>query len=413
MPEWFLSKFKGDKVLWALIIIFTLFSFLAVYSTSTNLVYVVGKGTPLGYLIKHLLLVVSGYAILYGVHRVPYRFFGLAAKLLLPVAMALLLFVNLKGSTIEGANASRWLSIFGFSFQPSAFALVILMAYVASYLAKNYGKKLTFKETITPLWLPVGIVTGLVVLSNLSTALLILTSVVMLTFLGRFPIKHILSAMGIAIAFLLLFLLIVKAFPDAFPNRVDTWMSRLESFAGNDDDKEGYQIERSKMAIAKGGVMGQGPGKSTMKNFLPQSSSDFIYAIITEEYGSFGALVIMVLYVILLIRIVVISQKAPTLYGQLLVLGLGFPILLQALINMGVAVELFPVTGQNLPLISSGGSSIWMTCLALGGILSVSVQKRKDGKMEQDKPEADIEEELAESLIQIAKDEKQIRKTTN
>ena len=219
--------------------------------------------------------------------------------------------------------------------------------------------------------------------------------------------------MGIAIAFLLLFLLIVKAFPDAFPNRVDTWMSRLESFAGNDDDKEGYQIERSKMAIAKGGVMGQGPGKSTMKNFLPQSSSDFIYAIITEEYGSFGALVIMVLYVILLIRIVVISQKAPTLYGQLLVLGLGFPILLQALINMGVAVELFPVTGQNLPLISSGGSSIWMTCLALGGILSVSVQKRKDGKMEQDKPEADIEEELAESLIQIAKDEKQIRKTTN
>ena len=172
MPEWFLSKFKGDKVLWALIIIFTLFSFLAVYSTSTNLVYVVGKGTPLGYLIKHLLLVVSGYAILYGVHRVPYRFFGLAAKLLLPVAMALLLFVNLKGSTIEGANASRWLSIFGFSFQPSAFALVILMAYVASYLAKNYGKKLTFKETITPLWLPVGIVTGLVVLSNLSTALL-------------------------------------------------------------------------------------------------------------------------------------------------------------------------------------------------------------------------------------------------
>ena len=149
--------------------------------------------------------------------------------------------------------------------------------------------------------------------------------------------------------------------------------------------------------------MGQGAGKSTMKHFLPQSSSDFIYAIITEEYGSLGAIVIMVLYILLLIRIVVISQKAPTLYGQLLVLGLGFPILLQANINMGVAVELFPVTGQNLPLISSGGTSLWMTCLALGCILSVSAQKRKDGKMEKDKPEADVEEELAESALRQMK----------
>ena len=279
----------------------------------------------------------------------------------------------------------------------------MLMAYVASYLAKNYGKKLSFKETILPLWMPVGVIAALVLLSNLSTAMLILSSVLMLTFLGRFPMKHIFSAIGIAIVFLALFLLVVKAFPEAFPNRVDTWMSRIESFMGGEDNKEGYQIERSKMAIAKGGIMGQGAGKSTMKNFLPQSSSDFIYAIITEEYGSLGAIVIMVLYILLLIRIVVISQKAPTLYGQLLVLGLGFPILLQAIINMGVAVELFPVTGQNLPLISSGGTSLWMTCLALGCILSVSAQKRKDGKMEKDKPEADVEEELAESALRQMK----------
>ena len=161
------------------------------------------------------------------------------------------------------------------------------------------------------------------------------------------------------------------------------------------------------MAIAKGGIVGQGPGKSTMKNFLPQSSSDFIYAIITEEYGSMGALFIMALYFILLFRLVVISQQAATLFGQLLALGLGIPIMLQAIINMAVAVELMPVTGQNLPLISSGGTSIWMTCLALGCILSVSARKRKDGKMEKDKPEADVEEELAENIIKITKDEKQ------
>ena len=213
--------------------------------------------------------------------------------------------------------------------------------------------------------------------------------------------------MLIAIAFLGLFFLVVKAFPDAFPNRVDTWMSRIESFIASEDEKEGYQIERSKMAIAKGIGLGQGPGKSTMKNFLPQSSSDFIFAIITEEWGTVGAIFIMLLYILLLVRIVAISLKAPTLYGQLLALGLGIPILLQAVINMGVAVELFPVTGQNLPLISSGGTSFLVTCIALGGILSVSVQKRKDGKMEKDKTEADIEEELAESAL------RQMKKNTN
>ena len=403
MQEWLSKHIKGDKGLWALILIFSLATLVAVYSTSTNLVYVVGKGTPTGYLFKQLVLVVVGFFVLYGMHKISYTRFRLAAKLLIPVAVLFLLMALFTGTTIEGANASRWLNFGFFSFQPSAFALVVLMAYVASYLTKTYGKKLTFKETILPLWLPVGTITALVMISNLSTAVLILTSVLILIFLGRFPFKHILSAMLIAIAFLGLFFLVVKAFPDAFPNRVDTWMSRIESFTASEDEKEGYQIERSKMAIAKGIGLGQGPGKSTMKNFLPQSSSDFIFAIITEEWGTVGAIFIMLLYILLLVRIVAISLKAPTLYGQLLVLGLGIPILLQAVINMGVAVELFPVTGQNLPLISSGGTSFLVTCIALGGILSVSVQKRKDGKMEKDKTEADIEEELAESALRQMK----------
>ena len=403
MQEWLSKHIKGDKGLWALILIFSLATLVAVYSTSTNLVYVVGKGTPTGYLFKQLVFVVVGFFVLYGMHKISYTRFRLAAKLLIPVAVLFLLMALFTGTTIEGANASRWLNFGFFSFQPSAFALVVLMAYVASYLTKTYGKKLTFKETILPLWLPVGTITALVMISNLSTAVLILTSVLILTFLGRFPFKHILSAMLIAIAFLGLFFLVVKAFPDAFPNRVDTWMSRIESFIASEDEKEGYQIERSKMAIAKGIGLGQGPGKSTMKNFLPQSSSDFIFAIITEEWGTVGAIFIMLLYILLLVRIVAISLKAPTLYGQLLALGLGIPILLQAVINMGVAVELFPVTGQNLPLISSGGTSFLVTCIALGGILSVSVQKRKDGKMEKDKTEADIEEELAESALRQMK----------
>ena len=407
MQEWLSKHIKGDKGLWALILIFSLATLVAVYSTSTNLVYVVGKGTPTGYLFKQLVFVVLGFFVLYGMHKISYTRFRLAAKLLIPVAVLFLLMALFTGTTIEGANASRWLNFGFFSFQPSAFALVVLMAYVASYLTKTYGKKLTFKETILPLWLPVGTITALVMISNLSTAVLILTSVLILFFLGRFPFKHILSAMLIAIAFLGLFFLVVKAFPDAFPNRVDTWMSRIESFIASEDEKEGYQIERSKMAIAKGIGLGQGPGKSTMKNFLPQSSSDFIFAIITEEWGTVGAIFIMLLYILLLVRIVAISLKAPTLYGQLLALGLGIPILLQAVINMGVAVELFPVTGQNLPLISSGGTSFLVTCIALGGILSVSVQKRKDGKMEKDKTEADIEEELAESAL------RQMKKNTN
>ena len=403
MQEWLSKHIKGDKGLWALILIFSLATLVAVYSTSTNLVYVVGKGTPTDYLFKQLVFVVVGFFVLYGMHKISYTRFRLAAKLLIPVAVLFLLMALFTGTTIEGANASRWLNFGFFSFQPSAFALVVLMAYVASYLTKTYGKKLTFKETILPLWLPVGIITALVMISNLSTAVLILTSVLILIFLGRFPFKHILSAMLIAIAFLGLFFLVVKAFPDAFPNRVDTWMSRIESFIASEDEKEGYQIERSKMAIAKGIGLGQGPGKSTMKNFLPQSSSDFIFAIITEEWGTVGAIFIMLLYILLLVRIVAISLKAPTLYGQLLALGLGIPILLQAVINMGVAVELFPVTGQNLPLISRGGTSFLVTCIALGGILSVSVQKRKDGKMEKDKTEADIEEELAESALRQMK----------
>lgn len=403
MRQWISKHIKGDKFTWAIILVFAFMSFLAVYSASTNLVYVVGKGTAFGHFLRHGIIIAIGFVIIYIVHKIPYRFSRPISKLGLVFSVLLLVFAALKGTTIAGANASRWiqLPVVGISFQPSTFALVVLMVYVASYLAENYGKKINFSESLLYLWLPVGIIVGLIIPSNLSTAALLCASVGILAFIGRYPMKYLLSILVMGIIALAFFLLLAKAFPDMFPNRVDTWISRIESFVGDADKEKDYQIERAKMAIAKGGIMGEGAGKSTMKNFLPQSSSDFIYAIIAEEYGSLGALIIMILYIFLLIRIVIISQKAKTIFGQLLTLGVGLPIILQALINMGVAVELLPVTGQNLPLISSGGTSIWMTCLALGLILSVSTTKRSKGQMvEKDKNIEEVEEELAEEIME-------------
>lgn len=399
MRSWISQNIKGDKFTWAIIMVFAFMSFLAVYSASTNLVYVVGSGTTFGHFLKHGVLMLIGFVILFFVHKMPYRFFRPISIIGLFVVIPLLLITLLGGQTIDGANASRWIQVpgIGLSFQPSTLASVTLMVYVASYLAKYYNNKPTFKATLIELWMPVLVIVGLIIPANLSTALLLFFSVMLLAFIGRHPLSYLFQIIGLGLVLMVFFLLVAKAFPEAMPNRVDTWVSRIEAFAGKGDAEDNYQIERAKMAIAKGGLLGEGAGKSVMKNFLPQSSSDFIYAIIVEEYGSFGALTVMVFYLFLLLRIVIISQRAKTIFGQLLVLGVGFPIIVQALVNMGVAVELFPVTGQNLPLISSGGTSIWMTCLALGLILSVSATKTEDAVAMDDD---DSVEELAEEILE-------------
>ncbi|HET8855348.1 MAG TPA: FtsW/RodA/SpoVE family cell cycle protein, partial [Salinimicrobium sp.] len=190
--------------------------------------------------------------------------------------------------------------------------------------------------------------------------------------------KYLAIIIGSGILFLSLFMLTAKAFPGVFPNRVDTWISRVESFANDKVTDADYQIEKAKIAIATGGITGKGIGKSVQRNFLPQSSSDFIYAIIVEEMGLIGAFGVMLAYLLLLFRILIVATKSNTVFGKLLAVGMGLPIIFQALVNMGVAVELFPVTGQTLPLISSGGSSIWMTCVALGMILSVSAKREEE-----------------------------------
>ncbi|MDC6349966.1 FtsW/RodA/SpoVE family cell cycle protein [Zeaxanthinibacter sp. PT1] len=373
------QNIKGDKVIWAVVALLALFSFLPVYSASSNLVYVVGTGTTIGYLLKHAMLLFLGFGIIFAVHKIPTHFFKGLSIIAMPVVLVLLVYTLAQGTTIDGANASRWIRLpfVGISFQTSNLAAVVLMIYVARYLTKMKDKTVTFKESLLPLWVPVFLVIMLILPANFSTAAIIFFMVMVLCFLGGYPIKYLLGMVGAGIAMLFMFILLAKAVPDLIPNRIDTWVSRIESFWDPADTESDYQIEKAKIAIATGGIMGNGAGKSVMKNFLPQSSSDFIYAIIIEEYGLLGGLALLFFYMLLLFRIVVVANAHESIFGKLLVVGVGIPIVFQALINMAVAVELFPVTGQTLPLISSGGTSIWMTCLAIGIILSASIKREK------------------------------------
>ena len=374
-----LYNIKGDRMIWAIIALLAIFSFLPVYSAASNLAYSGGNGQTFGYFIKHFVHLFLGFSIIYGVHKIPYRYFNGLSMVMFPVILILLLVTLLQGSTIDGANASRWIQVpfVGFTFQPSTFAALVLMVFVARYLTKIHDKEISLKASIIPLWLPILSVLLLILPANLSTALIIFSMLMVLAFLGGYPLKYLGLVAGSGIVVLGLFILVAKAYPEAMPNRVDTWTSRIQNFMDPEDTKEDYQIEKAKIAIATGSIYGLGPGKSIQKNFLPQSSSDFIFAIIIEEYGLIGGLFLLTLYLLLLFRIVIVAQKADSVFGKLLTIGVGLPIVFQALINMGVAVELFPVTGQNLPLISSGGTSIWVTCLAIGIVLSVSAKREE------------------------------------
>ena len=367
----------GDKSIWGIVVLLSIFSFLPVYSASSNLVYVVGSGSVFGHLLKHVAIVCVGWIIMYAVHLIPFKYFSGLAKLGIPIVIVLLLFTALQGTTIDGANASRWLNIpvIGMSFQTSTLAMVVLLAYAADYFANKKDENIQFTESFLPFWTPVLLVVGLILPANLSTAVLILFMVTVVAFLGGYPLRYLAALLGAAVLFLTLFILLAKAYPEAFPNRVDTWMSRLESFTGQGDDNKDYQIERAQAAVAVGGYVGIGAGKSMMKNLLPQSTSDFIYAIIAEEYGMLGAISLLFLFMLLLFRILINANKSDSFFGKLLILAMGLPIVTQAFINMGVAVALLPVTGQPLPLISSGGTSLWMTFLALGIVLSVSANQ--------------------------------------
>jgi len=385
------KNIEGDRTIWALVAILGILSFLPVYSASTNLVYVANNGTTTYHLFKHAFLLLCGFFIIYAVHKVPFRYFSGGSVLAMPLVVFLLIYTLTQGTTIGGANASRWIQIpfIGVGFQTSTFAGLVLMIYVARYFARNKEKAIIFKESVLQLWLPVALTLMFILPANFSTTAIIFSMILLVCFIGGYPFKYLASVVGIGVLVLTLFVITAKAFPDVLPNRVDTWISRIENFSDKNAE-EGYQVEKAKIAIASGGISGLGPGKSNQKNFLPQSSSDFIFAIIVEEFGLFGAGIVIGLYFFLFFRIIVAAKKAESIFATLLVIGVGLPIIFQAIINMAVAVNLFPVTGQTLPLISSGGTSIWMTCMAIGIILSVSANKEKTKSKEIEENPLDV-----------------------
>jgi cell division protein FtsW len=404
-----INSLKGDKGIWSFVALLALFSFMPVFSASSNLAYSNhGTGNTIGFLLKHLSHVFIGFVIIYWVHKVPYHYYKWISKILLPIIWLLLAYTLLKGTVIAGANASRWIQVpfIGITFQTSTAASIVLMLYVARYLSKTREQNITFQESLYELWLPVFGTLIFILPANFSTAALMFAMVLMLTFVGKYPLKYIGSVIGSGVAILALFILLAKVNPDSgFFSRVDTWISRFENFISNKPGENDYQIEKAKIAIATGGVYGLGPGKSVQKHFLPQSSSDFIYAIIVEEWGLLGGLLVLSLYLLLFFRFIVAAHNATTLFGKLIIVGLGFPMIFQAMVNMAVAVELLPVTGQTLPLISSGGSSIWMTCIALGIIINVTKKEEEIAEEIKDKARRDqalqqlIDKQLEEETL--------------
>ena len=370
------KKIGGDKAIWIVVIALAIFSFLPVYSASSNF----GANLIFSNIIKHVSIIFIGIMIMYSTHLLDYKYFKGLSLIVLPLVIFLLFFASFQGNVIDGANANRWLNIpiLDISFQPSTLASIFLLIYLSNFLSKEKNKNLSLTKTFLLMWLPIILVVGLILPSNFSTALLIFIMSTMIIFIAGYKLKHLTVLFFLFVFLISSFLYAVNKFPDIIPNRVDTWTNRIENFINNDiDDTSNYQINRAKAAIANGKIFGVGAGKSSMKYILPQSTSDFIFSIIAEEYGIIVSLIILLLYVVLLFRIIITSYRSETKFGQLVSIAVGIPVVFQAFTNMAVAVQLIPVTGQPLPLVSTGGTSIWITFLAMGILLSVSKNNLK------------------------------------
>lgn len=368
---------KGDRVIWAVVLLLAIFSVLVVYSSIVTLAYKYRGGNTEFYLIKHTIIILIGFTLMYWTHKVNYKYFSRISQVAIWLAIPLLLFTLLTGANIN--NASRWLVIpfINQTFQTSDLAKLALIMYLARMLSKKQDNIKDFNQAFLPIMIPVLLICGLILPANFSTAAMLFVTSIVVMFVGRINLAYIISLVSIGAVCLTLFIAVVMNVN--MNNRVGTWKSRIESFVEG-DAKSNYQVEQSKIAIATGGIVGKGPGRSTQRNFLPQSSSDFIFATIIEEYGIAGGAFTVLLYLILLYRGIIIARGSPRTYGALLAVGLSFSLVFQAMINMAVAVNLFPVTGQPLPMVSMGGTSIWFTCLAIGIILSVSRAKEEEPK---------------------------------
>ena len=365
-----LTYLKGDRVIWAIVFLLSLLSILVVYSSVVTLAHRYKQGNTEAYLISHGFKIITGIIIMFFVHRLKYTIFSKVAQIGIFLVIPLLIFTLLKG--VSAGEASRWVEIpgLGLTFQSSDIAKIILLIFVARTLTIRKGQLDDFSSLFKYLLIPIGFICLLIFPANFSTSALLFSNCLFLMFVGRIKVKLILYIVGACVGFALLLGIVIYQFPDLIP-RGATWKARIENFSKG-DSKSNYQSEQAKIAIATGGVIGKGPGNSTQRAFLPQASSDFIYAIIIEEYGLFTGFIMLFLYMILLFRGIRILRDSEKTFGGLMAVGLSFSLVFQALINMAVAVNLFPVTGQPLPLVSMGGTSIWFTCIAIGIILSVS-----------------------------------------
>ncbi|MBI5372544.1 MAG: FtsW/RodA/SpoVE family cell cycle protein [Sphingobacteriales bacterium] len=382
------SKTKGDKVIWALVVLLTLVSLLAVYSATGSLAYKNYKGNTEVYLFKQVAFILAGIMVIYFAHLVNYTFYSKAARFVFLLSVPLLIYTLFFG--VKMNEGSRWirLPIINMTMQTSDLAKLALFMYLARLLSKKQDVIKDFKKGFLPVIWPVALVCMLIAPANLSTAMLLGASCLLLLFIGRVSTKHILMTIGLALIPVLILVsaavirhkadgetVVAKRTSGTLTARVDTWIGRVESFIyGTKEDINGgaYQSGQAKIAIAKGGVFGVGPGNSTTRDFLPQAYNDFIYAIIIEEYGLAGGAFIMFIYLVFLYRCIRIFKRCPFAFGAFLALGLSFTLAIQAVANMAVTVNLFPVTGVTLPLVSMGGTSFIFTCLAIGIILSVA-----------------------------------------
>ncbi len=423
-PAKLLTKTRGDKVIWALVFLLVLISLLVVYSATGSLAYKMYKGNTEVYLFKQITFIAIGFCLIYFAHRVNYTIYSRIAKILFLLSIPLLLYTLLFGVTLN--EGSRWikLPIINMTMQTSDLAKLALFMFLARLLSRKQNTIKDFKKGFLPVILPIGITCALIAPANLSTALLLGASCMLLLFIGRVSTKHLLLSLGCAlipVLFLVMAAIVKhksggeevasastqKEKSSRLFTRVDTWISRVETFiygSKEADNDNSYQTNQAKIAIAKGGLLGAGPGNSEQRNFLPQAYNDFIYAIIIEEYGLMGGAFIIFIYLAFLYRSIQLFKKCPYAFGAFLALGLSFTLVIQAMANMAVNVNLFPVTGVTLPLVSMGGSSFLFTCLSIGIILSVARNvEQLEGKKKQEEQEAageeeeEVEEEPAEA----------------
>jgi len=367
----FLNDIKGDKVIWIVVLFLSIFSMLAVYSSTGTLAYKFQHGNTEYYIFKHLFILCLGFALMYACHKINYTFYARMAEILYWGSVCLLMYTLLFGINLNEANRWATIPVLNVSFQSSDVAKLALIILVAKLLTKKQDTILNFKETFIPILIRIGIIVALILPNNLSTAGLIFMTSIILIYVGGVKLKYLFYLSGAGILGFAMFIMVVHFLPNNNKSRVGTWQNRIETFIGG-KGSDNFQSDQAKIAISSGGIFGKMPGNGTQKNFLPHPYSDFIFAIIIEEFGLVGGFFMLSLYVILFTRGYRLVMKFPHTFGALLAIGLSFNLTFQALINMLVAVDLMPVTGQPLPLVSMGGTSIWFTCISIGIILSVS-----------------------------------------